>query len=135
MANSEHLCLHTKVLASIPFHSIRDLRILQIRASHSIMAIGNSFAGRIFLCSQKASPKSLTICRWFALIRIWSPWLAPRQGKKHFALDKDAVLCSFMEPGGRHLVLLAISGVQDVMTLFRSDLNGNVVLNVRRTMI
>jgi DNA integrity scanning protein DisA with diadenylate cyclase activity len=35
-----------------------------------------------------------------------------------------------MEPGGRHLVLLGISGVQDVMTLFRSDENGNVVLNV-----
>jgi hypothetical protein len=35
-----------------------------------------------------------------------------------------------MEPGGRHLVLLGISGVQDVMTLFRSDADGNVVLNV-----
>jgi hypothetical protein len=35
-----------------------------------------------------------------------------------------------MESGGRHLVLLAISGVQDIMTLFRSDEEGNVVLSV-----
>lgn len=40
-----------------------------------------------------------------------------------------------MEPGGRHLVLLAISGVQDVMTLFKSDQDGNVVLNVRMLVI
>ena len=40
-----------------------------------------------------------------------------------------------MEQGGRHLVLLAISGVQDVMTLFKSDQDGNVVLNVRRLVI
>jgi hypothetical protein len=77
----------------------------------------------------------LIALRWFALIRIWSPWLAPRQGKSHFSLDKDAVVCSFMETGGRHLVLLAISGVQDVMTLFRSDQDGNVVLNVSRLVI
>jgi hypothetical protein len=77
----------------------------------------------------------LILLRWFAIIRIWSPWLAPRQGKTHFALDKDAVVCSFMEPGGRHLVLLAISGVQDVMTLFKSDKDGNVVLNVRGVVI
>ncbi len=84
---------------------------------------------------RRAQNLSLIFFRWFALIRIWSPWLAPRQGKKHFALDKEAVICSFMELGGRHLVLLAISGVQDVMTLFKSDGDGNVVLNVRRLVI
>jgi len=84
----------------------------------------------------EAYSHALTVpLRWFALIRIWSPWLAPRQGKTRFALDKEAVVCSFMEPGGRHLVLLAISGVQDVMTLFKSDQEGNVVLNVCRLLI
>lgn len=75
-------------------------------------------------------PWSGKILRWFALIRIWTPWLAPRQGKSHFELDKEGVMCSFMEPGGRHLVLLAISGVNDVMTLLKSDSDGNVVLEV-----
>jgi hypothetical protein len=39
-------------------------------------------------------------------------------------------MCSFMSLTGKHLVLLAISGVDDVMTLFTSDSEGNVVLHV-----
>ncbi|KAK0113570.1 hypothetical protein ONS95_013820 [Cadophora gregata] len=69
--------------------------------------------------------------RWFALVRIWSPWLAPRQGKSVFGLDKEAVMCSFLSLTGKHLVLLAITGVDDVMTLFTSDSDGNVVLHIR----
>jgi hypothetical protein len=72
----------------------------------------------------------LTLTRWFALIRIWSPWLAPRQGKTRFGLDNPGVMCSFLSLEGKHLVLLAISGVDDVMTLFTSDSDGNVVLRV-----
>lgn len=70
------------------------------------------------------------MARWFALIRIWTPWLAPRQGKSHFNLDKEAVTCSFLSSEGKHIVLLAISGVDDVMTLFKSDTDGRVVLDV-----
>ncbi|KAI9171730.1 Inosine-5'-monophosphate dehydrogenase [Paramyrothecium foliicola] len=64
--------------------------------------------------------------RWFALIRLWSPWLAPRQGKSNFALDKDAILCSFLSPQGHHLVFLAVSGLNDVLTVFRSTHGGSV---------
>lgn len=39
-------------------------------------------------------------------------------------------MCSFLSVTGKHLVLLAISGVEDVMTLFTSDSEGNVVLHV-----
>ena len=73
---------------------------------------------------------SLTFDRWFALVRIWSPWLAPRQGKSRFGLDKEAIMVSFLSQEGKHLVMLAISGVDDVMTLFTSDKDGNVVLRV-----
>ncbi|KAH8816375.1 glycoside hydrolase family 36 protein [Xylogone sp. PMI_703] len=69
--------------------------------------------------------------RWFALIRIWSPWLAPRQGKSTFELDKPGILCSFLNDEGQHLVLLALSGIDNVMTLFTSNNDGNVVLRVR----
>lgn len=69
--------------------------------------------------------------RWFALIRIWTPWLAPRQGKSHFSLDKEAVMCSFLSQEGKHLVLLAVSGVEDVMSMLISDEVGNVVLRIR----
>jgi len=68
--------------------------------------------------------------RWFALVRLWAPWLAPRQGRSHFELDNEAVLASFMSAEGKHLVLLAISGVDNVMTTFKSNQNGNVLLRV-----
>lgn len=64
--------------------------------------------------------------KWMALIRIWSPWLAPRQGGDNFNLDKEAIMCSFLERSGeRHLVLLAVSGVDDVSSTFWSE--GNMV--------
>lgn len=69
--------------------------------------------------------------RWFSLIRIWAPWLAPRHGKTKFELDKDAVLSAFVSSEGQHLVLLAVSGINDVMALFRSDKSGNVQLHLR----
>ncbi|PQE06033.1 raffinose synthase Sip1 protein [Rutstroemia sp. NJR-2017a BBW] len=69
--------------------------------------------------------------RWFALIRIWTPWLAPRQGKNKFDLDKEAVTCSFLSSDGKHIVLLGISGVDSVMSVFESDSEGNVILNIR----
>ncbi len=39
-------------------------------------------------------------------------------------------MCSFLSNGGKHLVLLAISGVEDVMSMFLSDKDGNVILRV-----
>ncbi|KAF9875824.1 raffinose synthase Sip1 [Colletotrichum karsti] len=69
--------------------------------------------------------------RWFALVRIWSPWLAPRHGKTSFHLDKDAVLCSFLSPEGKHLVFLAISGVNNVLSVFRHDESGQISVNAR----
>jgi hypothetical protein len=39
-------------------------------------------------------------------------------------------MCSFLSNTGKHLVLLGISGVSDVMTTFKNDESGNVVLRV-----
>ena len=60
--------------------------------------------------------------RWFALVRLWSPWLAPRQGKTHELAEKDAILYSLLRIDGLHVVLLAISGIDDVNTVFQADL-------------
>lgn len=73
----------------------------------------------------------LTLSRWFSLVRIWAPWLAPRHGKTHFSLDKDAILAAFVNSRGQHIVLLAISGVNNVMSTFQSDESGNVQLHLR----
>ncbi|SMR52562.1 unnamed protein product [Zymoseptoria tritici ST99CH_1A5] len=69
--------------------------------------------------------------RWFSLVRLWSPWLAPRQGKGKLSLDKDAVLLSFLRSDGLHVVVLGISGVDDTMTTFFNDSHGNVVIKGR----
>lgn len=73
----------------------------------------------------------LTNLRWFSLVRIWAPWIAPRHGKSKFELDKDAILSSFINSKGQHLVLLAISGVNNVMATFRSDGSGGIRLHLR----
>ena len=69
--------------------------------------------------------------RWFSLVRIWTPWLAPRHGKTSFSTTEDAILCSFLRWDGLHLVLLAVSGIDDVTTVFKSDTKGNVVISGR----
>ncbi|KAI9838719.1 MAG: hypothetical protein M1837_002422 [Sclerophora amabilis] len=74
-------------------------------------------------------PRSFT--RWMALVRIWSPWLAPEQGRSTFAPNKDVVLCSFLLQDGLNLVLLALSGIDDVLTLLKADGEGNVVISAR----
>ncbi|KAK6859779.1 Sip1-like protein [Apiospora arundinis] len=69
--------------------------------------------------------------RWVALVRIWTPWLAPRHGKTSFELDKDAIVLGFISPQGKHLVLLAVSGIDDVMTVFRHTDSGQVSFHIR----
>lgn len=106
--------------------------------SHGELA---SFKGRQYLCFwpqllqfSLAGEKSwlhpaTDLNRWFSLVSMWPPWICPRQGKTHFELDKKALLCSFLSLEGKHLVLLAISGIDDVMTLFTS-VDGGVNLHV-----
>lgn len=69
--------------------------------------------------------------RWFALVRIWSPWIAPRHGQGKFSPAEDAILSSFLRWDGLHLVMLAVSGVGDVVTVFKTDQHGNVILSAR----
>ncbi|OTA64266.1 glycoside hydrolase family 36 protein [Hypoxylon sp. EC38] len=69
--------------------------------------------------------------RYFALVRHGSPWLGPRHGSSQFSIDKDAVMCSFLSPQGRQLVLLGVSGPSNVITLLRSSDSGSVKLHIR----
>src|SRR5579871_510177 len=69
--------------------------------------------------------------RWFALCRLWAPWIAPTQGKDTFQVDKDTILCSFLRSDGLHLVILGFSGAGSDLALFRSDDNGNIIVTSR----
>lgn len=75
------------------------------------------------------TPSSMV--RYFSLVRVWSPWLGPRHGKDRFRLTEDAILCSFLRKDGVHLVLLAVSGVDDVLTVFQSSEDGEVVVTAK----
>ncbi|KAJ5895194.1 hypothetical protein N7495_006885 [Penicillium taxi] len=72
-----------------------------------------------------------SVVRWFSLVRIWSPWLGPRHGKDTFRLTEDAILCSFLRKDGQHLVFLAVSGIHDVVTVFQSGDNGEIIVSSR----
>lgn len=69
--------------------------------------------------------------RWFALGRLWAPWIVPLQGKDRFEADKDCLMCSFFRSDGQHLVLLGYSGADSDLTIFRSDEDANVVVKSR----
>lgn len=69
-----------------------------------------------------------SVARYFALVRVWTPWLGPRHGRNKFKLTEDAVLCSFLRTDGVHLVLLAISGANNVLTVFGSGENNEVMI-------
>ncbi|KAL2180522.1 glycoside hydrolase family 36 protein [Thermothelomyces heterothallicus CBS 202.75] len=69
--------------------------------------------------------------RWFALVRSWTPWLAPRHGKSEFGLDKDGLLCSFLSSHGKHLVMLGLGGINNVTALLRSGDAGRLILSLR----
>ncbi|KAF2764002.1 glycoside hydrolase [Teratosphaeria nubilosa] len=75
--------------------------------------------------------KAKDASRWFSVVRLWSPWLAPRQGKGKLELDKDAILVSFLRTDGLHVVCLGISGVEDVLSIFTNDGDGNVIIKSR----
>lgn len=73
----------------------------------------------------------LSFTRWFALVRIWSPWLAPRHGRGKYTSTEDSIVCSFLRRDGLHLVLLAVSAVKDVTAVFKTDSVGNVIVSAK----
>ncbi|KAI9838151.1 MAG: hypothetical protein M1838_004673 [Thelocarpon superellum] len=68
---------------------------------------------------------------WMAIVRYWDPWLSPEHGREKFTPSKDVILCSFLRRDGLHLVLLALSGIGDVVSVFKADADGNVVASAR----
>ncbi|KAH9863252.1 hypothetical protein IAQ61_009529 [Plenodomus lingam] len=71
------------------------------------------------------------LSRWFALVRLWGPWIAPRQGKDRFEPDKEAILAVFERHDGGHLAVLPISGVHDVLTTLTHDGEKRIVFNTQ----
>jgi hypothetical protein len=81
--------------------------------------------------SARVLGRVLQLHRWFALVRIWSPWLGPRHGENRFHLSEPAILVSFLRSDGLHVVLLAINGIDDVLTTISSSSDGEIVIQAR----
>ncbi|KAJ9606256.1 hypothetical protein H2200_009217 [Cladophialophora chaetospira] len=71
------------------------------------------------------------VCRWFGLVRIWDPWFAPRHGEGRLRLSEPAILLSFLRSDGLHVVLLAVNGIDEVLTEFGSTEEGEIVVRAR----
>lgn len=71
------------------------------------------------------------VSRAFALVRHNPAWFAPRQGQGALMLDADAVLLSFLRNDGLHLVLVAVSGFDEITCVFRTDEQGHIVVASR----
>ncbi|KIW71808.1 hypothetical protein PV04_00041 [Phialophora macrospora] len=71
------------------------------------------------------------VCRWLALVRIWEPWFAPRHGENRFHLSEPAILLSFLRSDGLHVVLLAVNGIDEVLTEFTSTGEGAIAVQAR----
>lgn len=94
----------------------------------SITAPVNAASGKTPGNSVETLGKPVNLSRWFAVVRLWSPWIAPRQGKDVFQPDKDGILAAFERHDGSHLVLLAVSGVEEVLSLLHHDGAGKVIV-------
>lgn len=68
--------------------------------------------------------------RWFGISRNTTSWMAPRQGRGYFKLDVAAILCSFINANGDHLIVFGISGFENVMTIFGDNNEGAMMIKV-----
>jgi len=103
-----------------------EARLYAIESSSPIPSNGNNSK-----FEAKVLGRITQISRWFALVRIWEPWLAPRHGEHHFHLSEPAILCSFLRSDGLHVVLLAINGIDEALTVFHSTPEGDIVVSTR----
>ncbi|KAL4754140.1 hypothetical protein BDW72DRAFT_147970 [Aspergillus terricola var. indicus] len=65
--------------------------------------------------------------RFFALARVETSWLGPRQGKDKLSVIEDAILFSFLRTDGVHVVLLGVT-VNDTITVLESGQVGEVII-------
>lgn len=124
---SETLKLQQDFVATQLSSEAPDAELWDIHSLASLPPSGNVDART----QSKSLAMPLNLRKWFALVRIWSPWLAPRHGSEKLHLSEEALLCSFLNQSGLHTVILALNGVGDVLTLLRSDEEGNILVTAR----
>jgi hypothetical protein len=69
----------------------------------------------------------IDITSYYALAKKGGPWMGPQQGRDTFMVTADTLLMGYLRSDGRHVVILALSGIQDTTTYIRSGM-GRVLL-------
>ncbi|KAF1982555.1 glycoside hydrolase family 36 protein [Aulographum hederae CBS 113979] len=69
--------------------------------------------------------------RWFSICRLWTPWICPRHGRGKYDCEKEAMLTAFLRHDGISVVIIALSGVDDISTMIKPGGDGKVSINVR----
>ena len=104
-----------------------DARLYTIESAHPIPTPtqGNAKVEQLVL------GRVTQVCRWFGLVRIWEPWLAPRHGENKLHLSEPAILLSFLRSDGMHVILMAVNGIDDILTEFVSADDGEIMVQAR----
>ncbi|KAK4178818.1 family 36 putative glycoside hydrolase [Triangularia setosa] len=92
-----------------------------------IPAAHGQFSG-FALCSLG---KPVECIRWFAIVRHAAAWFGPRHGREVFSLKEEGVMLSFLRRDGLHVVMIAVSGIENVTTTFVSSEDGQVFISSR----
>ena len=95
------------------------------------LSLGIDAAGERSMFCNSVLGVPLYVQRWFALVRQATPWIAPRHGKAVYRTEKDAIMCSFLRRDGFHIALLAVSGIEDTLTVLKHDDFGGIVVSGR----
>ncbi|KAM5449904.1 hypothetical protein MaudCBS49596_004666 [Microsporum audouinii] len=119
-------------------HSLNNDLDIKPRLSEASGALLWSIMGPVGPAIKEESKRSNIILgtpkefvRTFSLVRISSPWLAPRHGTTSYNLTEDSILSSFVYKDGVVLVLLSVSGIDNVLTVFQSGTGGEVIIHSR----
>ncbi|KAK4197111.1 family 36 putative glycoside hydrolase [Triangularia verruculosa] len=75
--------------------------------------------------------KPVDSIRWFAIVRHNDAWFGPRHGREAFSLKEQGVMLSFLRRDGLHVVLIAVSGIQNLLTTFVSNEHGEILVSSR----
>ncbi|KAF8430254.1 glycoside hydrolase superfamily [Tirmania nivea] len=73
----------------------------------------------------------LNMERYYALVKVSSPWMGPRQGGNTMSLDKNGLVVGFMRSDGMNVVVMGMAAVDECITYIRTGGGGTVILRTR----
>ncbi|RPB21592.1 raffinose synthase Sip1 [Terfezia boudieri ATCC MYA-4762] len=108
------------ITASSSFSQVSGVRIWDLNAP-----IGPSTSESVSL----GTPIDME--RYYALVKLSSPWMGPRQGGNTMSLDKNGLVVGFMRSDGMNVVVMGMAAVDECTTYIKTGAGGTVILRTR----